>query len=208
MTISQITSEEAAEVNGVKISFKIHKGEAACGGWYPLRARKPTDSLMYLLREARAALRLVGLASEDDTTDRKPHRGCDEAGWETGHLRAYNRLMQSLADGRFYARGSTDTSKWTLPREPPQGYHQAGWESKHLLTYNRLMQSLADGRFYARGHQAASKWTLPAAPHLLSLVFARQPQHTGTLSATQTSRFRLRLVRTLLSPEIQYQCRH
>lgn len=112
LTINTPTSEEAAELEGVKIELKSRNKEAALGGWLPLRNRRPLRALSHLYKKTMAALREAGLPPVQPLQEQNirslPHQDTDEAGWETGGLLAHRRLVQSLADGVFYARGRSD----------------------------------------------------------------------------------------------------
>ncbi|PWN19096.1 hypothetical protein BCV69DRAFT_44331 [Microstroma glucosiphilum] len=68
--IDRLTSEEAAELRGTKICFKIWQGDTALTDWLPLRRCKPTPALQYLYCEAMKALCEVGAATKE--TVKKP----------------------------------------------------------------------------------------------------------------------------------------
>lgn len=112
-----------ASYEGVKIQLRIHDAKGALGDWFPLRNRKQTDSINYLLREAMCALRLFGVASkkpkEPSNTNIKTSPTFDP-------LLARQRLLQSLADGHLHTSAQTKIDTWT---------NDSGAQER---TYNRL----------------------------------------------------------------------
>lgn len=112
VAIEQLTAREAAELRGVKVSFKIYKGAAALGGWWPIRMHKASKSALYLHQEAMAALRLYGTAPEQPVQEEPKTSRNDRAEWDSKRVLAEDRLLQSLADGRYYTRSYSSIQKW------------------------------------------------------------------------------------------------
>jgi hypothetical protein len=114
LAFDHLTSDEAAELQGAKIYFKVWRANTALAGWLPLRRCKPTNALLYLYREAMSVLRLTGAAPKETAkkTGKNQKSASDDSGWDQATLLARARLLQSLADGRFYAKGYAGTSQW------------------------------------------------------------------------------------------------
>lgn len=114
LAADQMTSEDVAELQGAKICFKVWRANTALVDWLPLRQCKPTNALLYQYREAMSVLRLAGAAPKETAkkTVKTRKEDSDLSGWgEATHL-ARARLLQSLADRRFYAKGYGGTSRW------------------------------------------------------------------------------------------------
>lgn len=114
VAIDQLTVAEATSITGTKISFKIWSGEAALGGWWPLRSRKATPEVMFLYKEATDAVRLCGGVPEimQEATEDTPPQNEDRTGWDASDFLDLKRILQSLAEGRYYARAYSYTSTW------------------------------------------------------------------------------------------------